>query len=126
MEVVASYFEANQEWLAERAILAGHLLVGFVLSGLTLGCFYFIYFISGVLRLEKGSREYYQLREHIMPESLLRYGITVACIFTIDGLILIFFEWGTKAMAVGIALCLLFLASKEAVRMMGTRKAKQI
>ncbi len=104
MEVVASYFEANQEWLAERAILAGHLLVGFVLSGLTLGCFYFIYFISGVLRLEKGSREYYQLREHIM----------------------IFFEWGTKAMAVGIALCLLFLASKEAVRMMGTRKAKQI
>jgi hypothetical protein len=30
------------------------------------------------------------------------------------------------AMAVGIALCLLFLASKEAVRMMGARKAKQI
>lgn len=97
-----------------------------MLSGLTLGCFYFIYFISGVLRLEKGSREYYQLREHIMPESLLRYGITVACIFTIDALILIFFEWGTKAMAVGITLCLLFLACKEAVRTLGGRKAKQV
>ena len=100
--------------------------MGFVLSGLTLACFYFIYFISGVLRLPKGSREYYQLREHIMPESLLRYGITVACIFTIDALILLFFEWGTRAVSVGLTLCLVFLGCKEAVRAIGERKAKQV
>lgn len=103
----------------------GHAVVGCVLSALTLGCLYCLYFLAGVLRLQKGSREYYQLREHVMPESLLRYAITIACIFTIDALIVVFFSWGAAAMALGTALSLLFLATKEAARALAARKAKQ-
>ncbi len=124
METLENYFEANREWLAEVAVLAIHLMIGTVLSGLTMGCFYFIYFLVGVLRLEKGSREYYQLREHIMTESLIRYGITIICIFTIHTLIVVFFDWGLNASAVGTALCVLFLAGKEGMHAATARKIK--
>jgi uncharacterized membrane protein YdbT with pleckstrin-like domain len=97
-----------------------------VLGGLSLGCLYCLYFLAGVLRLKRGSREYYQLREHVMTESLLRYAITIACIFTIDALIVVFFEWGAQAMLAGIALCLLFLAAKEVTRMVHAGKAKAV
>lgn len=124
MEQLGIFFESNREWLGEVAVTASHLLVGTVLSGLTLGCLYFIYFLAGVLRLEKGSREYYQLREHIMTESLVRYGITIACIFTIHALIVIFFDWGAQASALGTILCLMLLAGKEGLRAVTERKVK--
>jgi hypothetical protein len=124
MEALQNYFETNREWLAEAALLAVHLVVGTLLSGLTLGGLYFLYFLAGVLRLEKGSREYYQMREHIMTESLLRYGITILCIFTIHSLIVVFFDWGLHASVVGTFLCLLFLVGKEGVRVATARKVK--
>lgn len=124
MEHVGNFFYENQEWMGEVAVTASHLLVGTVLSGLTLACLYFIYFLAGVLRLEKGSREYYQLREHIMTESLVRYGITIACIFTIHTLIIIFFDWGAHAAVVGTILCLMFLGGKEGLRLVTERKVK--
>lgn len=85
-----------------------------------------MYFIAGVLRLEKGSREYYQLREHVMTETLVRYGITITCIFTIDALIILFFEWGAWAMLTGLIISLLFLAVRELMSRMAVRKAKEI
>lgn len=110
MEALVAFFNQHQEALAGWAELVGHTLVGCVLSGLALGCLYFIHFLVGVLRLQKGSREYYQLREHVMTESLLRYGITIVCIFTIDALIVVFFEWGARSLLAGAGLCLAGLA----------------
>jgi hypothetical protein len=56
MDSVNAFFSEHQDSLAEWGVVAGHTLVGCVLSGLTLGCIYFLHFIAGVLRLEKGSR----------------------------------------------------------------------
>lgn len=105
---------------------AGRAVVGAVLVGLTLGCFYFMHFIWGVLRLEPGSREYYQQREHIMTESLVRYAITILCIFTIDALILCFFEWGARALLMGAAICVIVYAGKMVVGAISNRKVKNI
>ncbi len=91
MEGIAAYLENNAEEIFEHGVSLGRILVGTVLVGLTYACLYFMYFIYGVLKLEKGSREYYELREHIMLESLIRYSITIGCIFTIDILIFKYF-----------------------------------
>lgn len=101
-------------------------MIGAVLVGLTLGCFYFMHFIWGLLRLEPGSREYYQQREHIMTESLIRYGITILCIFTIDGLIFCFFDWGTRAIVMGIVVWVLVYAAKKVMGVISNRKVKNI
>jgi hypothetical protein len=61
-----------------------------------------------------------------MGETLVRYGITILCIFTIDGLIMAFFEWGVKAMATGTVICLLFLLIKEVRTRLAGRKAKEV
>ncbi len=53
------------------------------------------------------------MREHIMAESLIRYAITITCIFTIDALILAFFDWGARSMLMGFTLCLFLFALKQ-------------
>lgn len=126
MEAVGTFFTQHQEALAGWAEIAGHLVVGCVLSGLTLGCIYLMYFLAGVLKLPVGSREYYQLREHIMSESLLRYGITIVCIFTIDALIVVFFDWGAKAMLTGTSICLLGIFAWEVGKRIRGSKAKDV
>ena len=61
MEQIYAYLYNNYEDIEANAILLGRTVIGAVLVALTFACFYFIYFIYGVLKLEKGSREYYQL-----------------------------------------------------------------
>jgi hypothetical protein len=126
MEDLFAYLENNKEGLAEWGLTLSRAVIGTVLSGLTFGCFYFMYFLYGVLRLEKGSREYYQLREHIMTESLLRYGITIGCILTIDVLIFIFFPWGSSALLMGALVVAAIYALKYVAKLLKQRKVKQI
>lgn len=61
-----------------------------------------------------------------MTESLVRYGITILCIFTIDGLILCFFEWGSRAIMMGAVVWSLVYASKKVMGVISNRKVKNI
>lgn len=61
-----------------------------------------------------------------MTESLIRYAITILCIFTIDALIFLFFEWGARAIIMGTAVWILIYAVKMVMGVISDRKVKNI
>jgi len=64
MERIVDHFTQNADLYKNAIGHMGKAVVGFVMTGITLGCLNLIVFLAKILRLPKTSREYMHKREH--------------------------------------------------------------
>lgn len=65
MDQIQSHFTNHGHLYKHYLASTGKGVIGIIMVGLTLACFYLIYFLARVYKLPRNSREYLSKREHL-------------------------------------------------------------
>ena len=107
-----AHLQLNSHLYKQYSLETLQLGVGTVMVGVTLACLYLAYFITTLARLPPNSRKVIHNREYLEKESIVRFSVAATCIFTIDFLLLRFFDKGPEMMARGLMGAVVILLGK--------------
>ena len=110
----------NYQMLIASLYFVRKCAVGTVSFGLFMGAFYFMHYLYRLNQLDRNSREFRWQSEHMMPETLIRYAITIACMIILNLLFYVYFDFGKECTHAGIVIWLIYFAVKGLLNLIRT------